>query len=202
MENRKQEGAYPYNLLFAVRGRKVLDIPSTLTKDVQAGLAYALYTLEEKEQHVLKKKYNMGEELTEEEVKTEQKALIKLQHPCRWEYICYGVVGYAKRKAEEERRKGFVEGYHMGYTDGQRITKSSKELTVENLPIGAMPISRRVYNVLERSGCKSIGDVMAADLDSIRRMRSFGEKGIGEVVIALHSFGIYNTAWDRKMHLE
>ena len=38
----------------------MLELPPSLTKDVQAGIAYALFTLEEKERTVLDKKYRLG----------------------------------------------------------------------------------------------------------------------------------------------
>ena len=38
---------YPYNLLTAIRGNTTLELPHSLTKDVLAGLHYALSTLED-----------------------------------------------------------------------------------------------------------------------------------------------------------
>lgn len=51
---------YPYNLLMGIMGKKMLKLPHSLTKDVQAGIAYALFTLDEIERDVLDKKYRFG----------------------------------------------------------------------------------------------------------------------------------------------
>jgi len=34
---------YPYNLLIGVKGNKMLELPQTLTKDVQAGIVYLVH---------------------------------------------------------------------------------------------------------------------------------------------------------------
>lgn len=44
---------YPYNLLIAARGKKMMEMPSALTNDVQAGIEYVLNLLDESEQKVL-----------------------------------------------------------------------------------------------------------------------------------------------------
>ena len=40
---------YPYNLLIAAKRNRMLELPSSITKDVYAGIAYALFLLEEEE---------------------------------------------------------------------------------------------------------------------------------------------------------
>jgi len=51
---------YLYNLLIGVRGNTMLKLPQSLTKDVRAGITYALSTLEASEQNVLIQKYCLG----------------------------------------------------------------------------------------------------------------------------------------------
>lgn len=48
---------YPANLLIDIRGITTLELPQKLTKDVLAGIHYALSTLEEREQSVLQGVY-------------------------------------------------------------------------------------------------------------------------------------------------
>lgn len=60
----------------------MLELPPSLTKDVQAGIAYALFTLEEKERTVLDKKYRLGVLLSDDQQMIERHALKKLCHPC------------------------------------------------------------------------------------------------------------------------
>ena len=118
MEEKVHSEGYPYNLLTSVRGQRMLELPPTLTRDVQAGLAYALFTLEETEQNVLYKKYHMGITLSSNLQEIELKALKKLRHPSRWDYIRYGIVGYTKKKSEEAQRRGYTQGYQDGYVVG------------------------------------------------------------------------------------
>lgn len=191
---------YPYNLLIGVKGNKVLELPQTLTKDVQAGIAYALFTLEKAEQDVMNKLYHLGISLSDTEQQLVQKAQEKLRHSSRWNYICYGVVGYTKREAEAAKRKGFLHGYQTGFADGLKAENGnlhgSDTLSVMDLPIETMPLSSRVYNALHRSGCKRIHDVAVQNKDQIRMIRNLGKKGIQEVLKVLHSYGIVHTEWE------
>ena len=57
MENKRILEDYPYNLLVQARGKRMLEFPHLLTKDVQAGIVYALSTLEEAARNVLDRKY-------------------------------------------------------------------------------------------------------------------------------------------------
>lgn len=178
----------------------MLELPPSLTKDVQAGIAYALFTLEEKERTVLDKKYRLGVLLSDDQQMIERNALKKLCHPCRWDYIRYGVIGCAKKKVEKARRKGYMQGYMEGYRNGVKVDGINREepIVVEmmDLPLETMPLSPRVSNALRNNGCRSIRDVATQNIAAIRKMRKLGEKGITEILRALHSYGLTHTEWE------
>lgn len=120
---------YPANLLIDIRGITTLELPQKLTKDVLAGIHYALSTLEEREQSVLQGVYeeslslvDIGEQmgLSNERVRQiKVKALRKLREPCRWNYIFHGIAGYCKARATAEYNKGYSKGYTDGYRHGR-----------------------------------------------------------------------------------
>jgi len=178
----------------------MLELPSSLTKDVYAGIAYALFTLEEAEQEVLDQKFCFGRPLSNDQQKIERKALEKLRHPCRWDYIRYGIAGCTKKKMEDARRKGYTQGYHEGYAVGAKHCDPAHEKPVAvelmDLPLETMPLSSRVCNALRRNGCRTIRDVAAQNIMTIRRMGNLGEKGIEEILRALHSHGLTHTEWE------
>lgn len=200
MESTSQLIDYPYNLLIATRGPKILELPASLTKDIQAGIAYALFMLEEEERSVLEQKFRLGIALDGDQQQTERIALKKLRHPSRWNYICYGIIGYGKMRAVEAGRKGFIQGYHDGYAAGLKAESTGKEelesLDIMDLPIETMPVSTRVCNALCRNECRLVRDVVSLDIETIRRIRNLGEKGIQEVLRALHSYGLTHTHWE------
>lgn len=200
MEEKVISKDYPYNLLIAARGLRMLELPPLLTRDVQAGIAYALSTLEETERNALDQKYRLGVSLCDEQQEIERKALKKLTRSCRWDYIRYGIAGCVKKKVEEAKRKGFIQGYQEGYTVGMNaydtFCKAPEIPSAIDLPIETMPLSSRACNALRRSGCRTVRDVAIQNITTIRRMRNLGEKGIKEVVVALHSYGLTYTEWE------
>jgi len=200
MERKAISGDYPYNLLIGVRGRRMLEFPPSLTKDVQAGISYALFTLEDAERNVLDKKYRLGVPLSDDQQKIEKKALKKLCYPSRWDYIRYGIVGCTKKKAEDARRKGYTQGYREGYSAGLKTQGTDREVSeivdMMDLTIETMPLSSRVCNALRSNGCTVIRDVATQNIATIRKMRNLGEKGIQEILQALHSYGLTHTEWE------
>lgn len=98
---------------------------------------------------------------------------------------------------DEAKRKGFSQGYQDGYKVGKEANGTSQEdsgvVGVLDLPIETMALSVRVCNALRGSGCKVVSDVAAQNLEQIQIMRNIGEKGVQEVIRALHSYGIFHT---------
>jgi len=191
---------YPYNLLIEAKGKKILELPASLTKDIQAGIVYALFTLDETEQNILNQKYCYGIPLSDDQKMIEKKALKKLCHPSRWDYICFGVVGNTKRKVDEAGKKGFVRGYHEGYEAGvkayNRNVEATENLDVMDLPIETMLLSARVSSALRANGCWFVRDVVTQKIEIIRRMRLIGPKAIKAILQVLHSYGFVNTEWE------
>ncbi|MBP3684884.1 MAG: hypothetical protein J6J12_07975 [Oscillospiraceae bacterium] len=200
MEQNTGLGEYPYNLLLAAKGRKRLMIPQSLTKDVQAGIAYALFLLEKAEQEVLNQKFRLGLPLDDKQQQIERKALQKLSQPRRWDYICYGIAGCMKNKTDEARRRGLEQGYQEGYAAGIKTLDTGKEtpslVPIMDLPIETMPFSTRVCNALSRNGCRTVRDVATQNIGTIQRMRNLGTKGIEEVLTVLRSYGFAHTEWE------
>ena len=191
---------YPYNLLLKVRGRNILELPAILTKDVQAGIAYALSTLEEIEQDVLDKKYRLYISLNSDQQQIEKRALSKLRSSSRWTYMYYGIAGCLKKKVDEAKKKGFAQGYQVGYMDGIKAHENSsaeqETVSVINYPIESMVLSTRVCNALRESGCRTVRDVASLSIQKIRMIRNLGKIGVHEVLSVLHSYGLIHTEWE------
>lgn len=191
---------YPFNLLIAARETTLLALPPALTQDIQAGIAYALSTLEEAEQTALDQKYRLGLPLNDSQLLTEKQALKKLCHPSRWNYICNGIIGYGKKNAAQAHQKGFTQGYREGYAAGLKAqstnTEAVENMDVMDLPLEAMPLTTRVRNALRINKCQNIRDIAALPIDSIRKARNLGSKGIQEVLSMLHTYGLTNTEWE------
>ena len=196
MGRREGLADYPYGLLLEVQAGKRLELPASLTKDVQAGITYALSTLEETERDVLDRKYRLGEDLSEDQHRIVSQALKKLCHPSRWDYICYGIVGCGKRKAEAAKRKGIEQGYREGRAVAAKEHGLDGEVTQLDLPLETMPLSTRTCNALREGGCKTVRDVAVLDIEAIRTMRGLGEKGAKEIMRILRSYGLVHTAWE------
>lgn len=201
---------YPYNLLFAVTRRTKRSIPDETSKDVLAGLRYAISTLTVDEQYLLRLRYMQGESLSataailgfseEKAQQLEATALRSLRLPSRWNYIQYGIAGYMRRRIGEEYRKG----YHLGYCDGynakaRTAPESNPASTVLDMPIEMLPLSARAINCLHINGYKSLQEIVNLNSDKIWCMRGLGIKTADEIARAIQNCGFQNTHWDRYL---
>ena len=151
---------YPFNLLCAIAHNTRLALPVNFTRDHFAGLQYALFTLPSESQKWVHLQFE--QELSQEEIclvlhltVQETDALAahttrKLRLLSRWNWICYGIEGNAKRLREQARADGYLQGYQRGL----EIGKSGKSLDSAKLtlPLLSLPLSTRIYNVLMRAG--------------------------------------------------
>lgn len=195
---------YPYNLLLAAKGQTDLELPVSQSADVQAGLRYALSTLTEVEQELVRLHYAQGRSLadaaaqlslSQEEARAcGGKLLQKLRIPSRWNYIRYGVAGYLKKEQASQYNKGYLAGFEDGYQDGRRGADRKQDGAL-GLPIEALNLSTGAYNCLNRMGYVYIGEVAALSEYSIRVMHGLGRKYADEVARALQDKGIGRTAW-------
>lgn len=204
-------GEYPYNLLTAIAGQTDLVPPESMTADRCLGLQYALATLEEREQAVIRRRYEDNQSRSEisralgisiERIRQiESKAIIKLRYPARWNFIKLGIVGYMSHRVQEAKRTGYHEGYNAGYQNGVYDTRKGVVLTSQDneqfhLPIECMAISTRARSCLMMANLETIGDVARVSKERIHTIRNLGKVTADEIARALKAIGIHNTNWE------
>lgn len=211
-ENTSEE--YPYNLLWAIKGHSARQIPDTFTDDHWAGLRYVLSALDEREWGILLQRYDEKKprseiadeyDITAERVRQiETKACRKLQRVSNWNYIEFGIAGYARKLALREYNRGYSVGYQTGYQDGAVDADSGRSRPVApdgilNLPIEQLGLSTRAHNCMVAARCKRIGDVARLSEEQIATMKSLGKVSANEIAQALKAQGVQNTAWDKYL---
>jgi len=196
---------FPHNLLLAITQKTKRHLPDGTSKDIQAGIRYAISTLEKAQQTLLILRYLQGKSLSEvatvlnltekDARQIEIKAFHSLRSPSKWNYIQYGVAGYMRRRISGEYQKG----YHLGYCDGYQAKVSATPATssIHEQPIEMLNLSVRALNCLHGAGCRYIRDVVNLDRDEIWRMRGLGIKTADEIARAILNCGFRNTHWDR-----
>ena len=206
-----KELSYPENLLAVITDSTKLDPIDSFSKEQQAGLNYALFTLEDREREVLRMRYEEG--LTINEIaaefsvsqgrvrQIESKALVRLRYPYRWNYIKMGITGFLQYKARSEYNRGYSDGHRAGYADGfedgkRGVTRELGPDHILNQPLEQLNLSVRPHNCLVSKHCKTIGDVARLSEDQIRVIRNFGRKSAEEVAQKLKDIGITNSDWD------
>ena len=196
---------YPFNLLCAIAHNTRLALPVNFTRDHFAGLQYALFTLPSESQKWVHLQFE--QELSQEEIclvlhltVQETDALAahttrKLRLLSRWNWICYGIEGNAKRLREQARADGYLQGYQRDL----EIGKSGKSLDSAKLtlPLLSLPLSTRIYNVLMRAGFSTLGEVAALTACQIAGIPGLGKKNAKTLARVLLDFGVSGTAWDR-----
>lgn len=202
---------YPYNLLRAARGKTCLELPRSLTMDVQAGLQYALFTLTEDAKALIDLRFVQGKSreetaaamgLTPKQAESlESNTMRKLRLPSRWGCIQYGLAQYIKQKTDSAYNKGFYHGYQAGYDRGAEdtrngITPPGPSGSGMELPLSCLNLPARVVHSLMRANCSTIGDVARLEEERILRMRNIGRKSTREIANALKERGIAYTDWD------
>lgn len=211
-ENRSEE--YPFNLLWAIKGHSERQIPDTFTDDHWAGLRYVLSLLDERERGILEQRYDEKKprsdiaddfDITVERVRQiETKACRKLQRASNWNYLEFGIAGYARKLALREYNRGYSIGYQTGYQDGASDTTRGKSRPVAsdeilNLPIEQLSLSTRAHNCMVAAQCKRIGDVARLSEEQIATMKSLGKVSANEIAQALKAQGVQHTAWDKYL---
>ena len=96
--------------------------------------------------------------------------------------------------------KGYVAGYRDGIEDalnGRNTAADEKDIL--NLPIQAMPLSKRANNCLHLAGCTYIADVTALSEHTIATMRNLGTKTASEIAHWLDAQGICYSAWNKYL---
>ena len=202
---------YPQNLILAVVQNCELVPPEKFTADICAGIRYVLSTLGEREQDILRMRYEerkprseIGEffGIGQERVRQiENKTLRSLRAPTRWNYMKLGIDGYMRWSKERARGEGYKVGYAQGYKDGNADGKNGVEKPaiaeeLLNHPVESLGLSVRAFNCLHRVNCLRVGDVVRLSAYQIQTMRNLGPKSANEIACALRNIGIDNTNWN------
>ena len=194
-KNRKQflKEEYPYNLIATIIDESVweLNLPTELTEDHLAGLEYAILQLDEREQTIIRMRFEerqtyaqIGEHLGISLNRVSQvarKALRKLYHPRNLKYYKYGLEGHKVRQAEFEEAER-----QRAYTD------KVMETTIYDLDF-----SVRTFNNLIRAKCEKVSDLIALSEEDILNLKNMGKKQFAEVALKLKALGLLHTAWEK-----
>ena len=194
-KNRKKflKEEYPYNLITTIIDESVweLDLPTEMTEDHLAGLEFAISQLDEREQTIIRMRYEqrqtyaqIGERFNislNRASQVERKALRKLYHPKNLKYYKYGLEGYKVRQAEfeeAERKRAY--------------TEKVMETTIYDLDF-----SVRTFNNLFRANCEKVSDLVALSEEDILNLKNMGKKQFAEVALKLRALGLLHTAWEK-----
>ena len=194
-KNRKKflKEEYPYNLITTIIDESVweLDLPTEMTEDHLAGLEFAISQLDEREQTIIRMRYEerktyaqIGEHFNISLNRVSQvarKALRKLYHPKNLKYYKYGLEGYKVKKAEfeeAERKRAY--------------TEKVMETTIYDLDF-----SVRTFNNLIRANCGKVSDLVALSEEDILNLKNMGKKQLAEVALKLKALGLLHTAWEK-----
>lgn len=173
---------YPDNLLYDLFDR---DWEYPRPADFDGSLEYVLHTLTERERRILGFRYKDGliyEEIGKCECVSHErirqinaKALRKLRHPDRLNYLKYGVSGVIAWKAESARAAAIASLQKPDITD----------MTLEELEL-----SVRSYNCLKRAGISTLHEIAEMTFDELCHVRNLGKKSIDEISCMLTRHGI------------
>lgn len=205
---------YPQNIFNSIFGHRPSNDYGPITKDMIVGLAVALSDLSEREEELLKLRYEQklsykaigaAVDITPERARQIiDKAMRRLRHPHRACYIRDGIFGTIVKVKEDAFERGKNIGYKKGYEDAlierKGIELESYEAQVErdrNMSLLELNLSVRAYNCLARRGLYTVADAIALDSEEIRWIRNLGKFGAKEVATCLRDAGITGTAWDK-----
>lgn len=212
--NIKNDVGYPFNLIDAIFCDEIVWVDD---EDHIAGLEHALLTLSDREQKVIQMRYH--DIMTLEEVardfnitrerirQIEAKAVRKLRHPARKNFILHGYEGGAelknlKAREEEldnrekliekrekalqdilERYKPKFDALHINIDMPLEMIQKEVELSID---IAEMDLSVRSYNCLKRIGINTIHDLIDVvegdDYLDLMKARNLGRKSLREII--------------------
>ena len=185
-----QQLPWPENLITEMGFEHIL-VDRKLTEDQMEGLRYAMEDLKEKERVALKLRYEehrtlnaVGDVFSITGNRIRQiiaKALRKLRHPTRSNYITYGYTGYQTMVEQKKRELA-------GLSSQEERSKELKKIFVTDVSF-----SVRTMNCLTRSGLHTLGetaDVMRKDPMQLAKVRNLGKKSLLEVVEKLEEYGV------------
>lgn len=195
MINMNGNDNYPINLLDEIAGGKWED---ELPNDIIGSLEYVICQLTEQERLVIHARFRnektlgeiaKNENLSRERIRQiKEKAIKKLAHPLRRDYLKYGVKGMENRAVQQavsqqlytaiESILDIAEKLGNPLPDSLSQPKSTK--------IDELNLSVRCYNCLYRAGKCTLEDVCALSLDELAKVRNLGKKAFDEIVDVVH----------------
>jgi len=223
---------YPYNLLKEIGRLRssewfeniydaechiLHDADIVLPADFAGSLEYVLYTLSDREREIICCRYKEGltlEEtgkrfdLTRERIRQiEAKALRKLKHPTRQQYLQKGVIGLmeelseakALKLIESEKAKIYLEGFDAcrkeledklnSTNENSDSSASAVHLIVASDPIEVLDLSVRSYNALKRAKVDTIGQIAGLSVNRLKRIRNIGASSVCEILKKMNLAG-------------
>ena len=193
---RAQELPWPENLITEIGLELVF--PETkeyvnLSDDQMDGLSFVMRQLMERERVVLLLRYKEHKTLdvtasyfniTRERVRQIiAKAIRKLRHESR---VPYYRDGYQATLDNREEMKE------------QILTKLGENM--RKIPLYELKLTVRTCNCLSRAGYTTLGEVAAADPETIKNVRNLGAKSYSEIQGILHGYGLWEKPDDGVGH--
>ena len=175
---------YPENLLYDIFGGE-WEYPRPA--DFDGSLEYVLHSLTERERRILDFRYKDG--LTFEEIgkrfcvtrerirQIHAKALRKLRHPGRLNYLKYGISGVIARQTESAREAALA-------------SLPKPDIKPEDITLEELELSVRSYNCLKRAGMNTLRDVAEMTFDELCHVRNLGKKSVDEISCMLIRHGL------------
>lgn len=207
---------WPRNLMFAMG----FD-PVEMMQYPTDGVEWAVSTLTEREQKVIRLRYEDGMTMretgkcfnvTQERIRQiEAKALRKLRHPARADVIREGLAMAEARKEAQGRLEAAVKGLNDEIARVRRDQELIHEIIESGKPraeaeavirehfsdwntgIEEMDLSVRAYNCLKRAGYNKIIDLVGVTREKLMKVRNLGRKSTEEVIEKLGKYGIEVT---------
>lgn len=185
---------FPFNLLRDLSIERT-DLPEKLPKDFIASIIYLIYQLDERECHILLRKYQggltnveLGEELHISRTRVMQihhKALCKLKHEKRHKIIIKGINKYLDDFINQEVETRLMD---IKENDLLNLDINSKEFL--NTNIDKLLLSTRAYNCLYRLDIKTIQDILDHEEDIAGvKIRNMGLATSNEIIHKMRLLG-------------
>lgn len=181
-------------------------------------LLYILDTLANREEDIVKKRFGIEHEkegytdiardygVTPPTIRaTEQKAIRKLQHPSRGEYIRLlfmsreelrdNILAQNKQvdalNEEVSKLERALEQERLKYQEllNQQEGKPNEVRPKRQLSVRELGLSTLTSNALRRSGINTVEDILEYGLDRLKRIRNLGDKSLAEVEAIIAEMG-------------
>lgn len=207
--------SYPDNLLADILAPTKDADTYVKPYDINGSLAYVIAALTEREQTVLKRRYQermtykaIGEEFGCSGSRVQQilaKSLRKMRHPSRYRYITRGIQGYIGALVDERiesmtdkfetlYQRNYERGYAEGYADAIAKEAAAHETpTPQDTPLEDLNLSVRAYNCLFRANIKTLSAISKMTGNDLLAVRNMGRKCVQEVIDVCATYGITIT---------